>query len=221
MLETDTVRARILAAIVALPEKTSLKHLSLAIGKNPAYLQQFIRRGSPKILPERARHQLAKLLHLNEADLRSAVSMQDASTTSTAVSMPPGETDGFISIPFLEHPAYGQQHLPIMASPQMLHQYGITGTGPLRIAVSGDSAPDFSFSHGDMVIIDPTDTSPHQAGFFALDNGDHVRIRYLEKTTGAAVTISHHSTSGHTLLAEAVPVLGRVLFHFRSFSGRI
>ena len=48
-----------------------LKKLSLAIGRNHAYLQQFLMRGSPRELPESARHALAPLLGVSPDDLRS------------------------------------------------------------------------------------------------------------------------------------------------------
>jgi SOS-response transcriptional repressor LexA len=48
-----------------------LKKLSLAIGRNHAYLQQFLMRGSPRELPEAARHALAPLMGVSPDDLRS------------------------------------------------------------------------------------------------------------------------------------------------------
>jgi SOS-response transcriptional repressor LexA len=48
-----------------------LKKLSLAIGRNHAYLQQFLMRGSPRELPEAARHALSPLLGVSPDDLRS------------------------------------------------------------------------------------------------------------------------------------------------------
>lgn len=48
-----------------------LKNLSLAIGRNHAYLQQYLMRGSPRELPEAARHGLAPLLGVSPDDLRS------------------------------------------------------------------------------------------------------------------------------------------------------
>lgn len=55
-----------------------LKNLSLAIGRNPAYLQQYLMRGSPRELPEMARQALAPLLGCAADDLRSsAVSVGD------------------------------------------------------------------------------------------------------------------------------------------------
>lgn len=49
-----------------------LKKLSLAIGRNHAYLQQYLKRGSPRELPEAARHGLAPLLGVSPDELRSA-----------------------------------------------------------------------------------------------------------------------------------------------------
>src|SRR4029450_11807661 len=48
-----------------------LKNLSLAIGRNHAYLQQYLMRGSPRELPEAVRHGLAPLLGVSPGDLRS------------------------------------------------------------------------------------------------------------------------------------------------------
>jgi phage repressor protein C with HTH and peptisase S24 domain len=50
----------------------SLAQLSAQIGKNPAYLQQFIARGTPRRLNEDDRRALARLLDLSEESLRLA-----------------------------------------------------------------------------------------------------------------------------------------------------
>ena len=64
----DPVRARILDA--ARDRRLGLKALSLRLGRNPSYLQQFIARGTPKRLPEDLRQALAGMLGLPEAALR-------------------------------------------------------------------------------------------------------------------------------------------------------
>lgn len=45
---------------------TSLHALSCKIGRNPAYLQQWIQRGTPKRLPEKERLHLAMALNIDE-----------------------------------------------------------------------------------------------------------------------------------------------------------
>lgn len=64
----DTVRERISKA--ADRRGQTLKQLSLAVGKNHAYLQQFISRGVPRSLPEDVRRNLARMLEIDEDLLR-------------------------------------------------------------------------------------------------------------------------------------------------------
>jgi phage repressor protein C with HTH and peptisase S24 domain len=64
----DPVRDLVLARLDAIGE--TLKSASVKLGKNHAYLQQFIHRGVPARLPEDARHALARLLGVEEARLR-------------------------------------------------------------------------------------------------------------------------------------------------------
>ncbi len=47
----------------------NLRNLSRSLGRNDAYLQQYIKRGSPNYLPEEERNKLSKILNINSADL--------------------------------------------------------------------------------------------------------------------------------------------------------
>ena len=58
-----------------------LKKLSLTIGRNHAYLQQYLMRGSPRELPEAVRHGLAPLLGVAP----EAVASRDALLDPTAL----------------------------------------------------------------------------------------------------------------------------------------
>lgn len=62
---------KLLADTLARRPDLDLRNLSLSIGRNHAYLQQFLMRGSPRELPEAARHGLAPLLGVTPDDLRS------------------------------------------------------------------------------------------------------------------------------------------------------
>ena len=64
---TDPVRKRIRQLIGE--KHLDLKSLSLALGKNHAYLQQYLERGIPKELNERSRMLLAEQLEVDEAEL--------------------------------------------------------------------------------------------------------------------------------------------------------
>jgi len=66
----DAVRALIVARIKELG--LSLSDLSLRVGKNHAYFQQFIKRGVPLRLPEEVRGRVAQVLNIDERQLKPA-----------------------------------------------------------------------------------------------------------------------------------------------------
>lgn len=62
-----TIRYRVESYAAAKGE--TLANLSRLIGRNEAYLQQFIRRGTPRRLPEEERLRLAMALDIDERQL--------------------------------------------------------------------------------------------------------------------------------------------------------
>lgn len=68
----DPIRARLAQLIAA--RGTTLAEASRAIGRNHAYLQQFLTRGSPRHLPELVRFDLARFLEVEEGALREPIS---------------------------------------------------------------------------------------------------------------------------------------------------
>jgi transcriptional regulator with XRE-family HTH domain len=67
MENTDEIRKKIKRLINE--RGLNYAQLSLAIGKNIAYLQQFIKNGSPRRLGEVERHRLAQILRVDEQEL--------------------------------------------------------------------------------------------------------------------------------------------------------
>lgn len=66
-MNAEQVRAHI--ADLIKEKGKNLRALSLAIGKNEAYLHQFIHKGSPMRLPEEDRRKMANLLDVDEQEL--------------------------------------------------------------------------------------------------------------------------------------------------------
>ncbi len=66
----DAARKLLVDTLTRRPD-LDLKKLSLAIGRNHAYLQQYLTRGSPRELPEAARQGLAPLLGVTPDELRA------------------------------------------------------------------------------------------------------------------------------------------------------
>ena len=67
-IEKDNIREKI-KLIIKKDKKYNLRDLSRTLKKNDAYLQQYIFRGTPKILPEEYRHKLAEILNVNINEL--------------------------------------------------------------------------------------------------------------------------------------------------------
>lgn len=67
MENIDEVRKKIARLIVE--KGFNYAQISLAIGKNVAYIQQFIKNGSPRRLGEVERHKLAQILRVDEQEL--------------------------------------------------------------------------------------------------------------------------------------------------------
>ena len=67
-IENDNIREKI-KFIIKKDKKFNLRDLSRALKKNDAYLQQYIFRGTPRILPEEYRHKLAEILNVNINEL--------------------------------------------------------------------------------------------------------------------------------------------------------
>lgn len=66
--QNDPVRASLSARIAE--RQLDMNKLSRAIGRNSSYLQQYLKRGVPLVLPEDVREKLAPLVGMTANDLR-------------------------------------------------------------------------------------------------------------------------------------------------------
>ncbi len=64
LVDAATARANLVRRATDLD--VSLADLSRAAGRNPAYVQQFVERGTPRVLPEDVRLAIAKRLTMDE-----------------------------------------------------------------------------------------------------------------------------------------------------------
>jgi hypothetical protein len=87
--QLDPARSRLIQRAIEM--RMGLKELSLRIGKNPSYVQQFVMKGSPRALPEAARRAIAELLLIDETELREggADAAQATAVRPGVVSRPP------------------------------------------------------------------------------------------------------------------------------------
>jgi lambda repressor-like predicted transcriptional regulator len=90
---TDIDAPRALIVSVVEQRGLNLAHLSRSIGKAHSYLQQYLRRGIPRTLPEDVRERLACVLGVSPEALRGAVPGKGAprEAAADAVALTPDE----------------------------------------------------------------------------------------------------------------------------------
>lgn len=161
--------------------------LSRMLGRNPAYIQQFVRRGVPKRLKEEERHKLARYFSVSEALLGGPPEE-------------PGGSDGLLSIK--RHPVM------VSAGPGAVvsEEYGkpyfgfeerwlklLTATPPSRLSivrVGGDSMSP-TLNSGDDILVDLDDCGERlRDGIYVLRVDDALIVKRLAlNPLGRRVTI--------------------------------
>ena len=214
-------------------KKWSLASLSLALGRNPAYLQQYIHRQSPRRLPEPDRHHLAALLDIDEDELRPDGERAQKSPQSASGDL--GD-DGTVTIPFIDiQSAAG--HASIIDefeektsqswqfSAEILAQLSHRGLNHLRlITVRGDSMSPL-LEDGDIILIDLAANSARPAGIFVLDDGQGLVVKKCEilpKETAQEIEKIRISSANRTYAPyrralSDVRIIGRVIWMARTF----
>jgi phage repressor protein C with HTH and peptisase S24 domain len=134
--------------------RLSLSEVSIKLGRNHAYLQQFLERGVPRILPEAVRPALAALLQVEESALRGetpagavAPSRPVQTASESAAELPvyasaQGGTDGMSVTP---------EPIDWVPRPRPLQHVAKA----YAVYVVGDSM-DPAYRHGDMAFVHPS-----------------------------------------------------------------
>jgi SOS-response transcriptional repressor LexA len=105
----DAARSAIVSRVAELG--LSLSELSLRIGKNHAYFQQFIKRGVPNRLPEKVRLQVAGILGIDARLLQ-----EEAATEFAAANAGPRAGYGAVFIPVYGHAVGGKDGEFVLSS---------------------------------------------------------------------------------------------------------
>lgn len=151
-METRDPRQHLLR--LAQQRGTSLSALSRLLGRNPSYLQQFVRKGSPRKLEEVDRATLARYFGVGEHELGAP---EDISFGQVGIG-------GWIDVPRLELGvsagpgalAGGEQEVgSLRFSRQWLRQHGFDPARLSTVEVIGDSMEP-TLRHGDEILVDCT-----------------------------------------------------------------
>lgn len=199
----------------ALAEKgLTLKDASLAIGRNHAYLQQFIQRHVPDALPEVARAKLALVLGCGEEMIggRPRASMAENGAVyipehDVRASAGPGAiVDGETEIEKWPLPKnYVRNVLSLRSSNLAI------------IEVIGDSM-DPTLKSGDKIMIDLHDKNVSLPGVFALYDGDATVVKRVERIPGTdtlRIRSDNPLHGAYDVPVELVHIAGRVVWFGR------
>lgn len=194
----------------------SLSRLSQLIGRNATYLQQFIRKGSPRKLEEDDRRVLAEFFGVSESELGAPEGNSYIAPDSAA----PKHGD-WVDIPRLPlgasagPGALGGEEAPFDAfrfSRRWLREQGLEPGMLSAIAVEGDSMEPL-LRHGDEILVDRT-PRPLRDGIHVVRLGDALLVKRVASAGAGRVTLLSQNLAYppvEVALAE-VDVVGRVVW---------
>jgi phage repressor protein C with HTH and peptisase S24 domain len=185
----------------------SLAQLSALIGRNSSYLQQFVRKGSPRKLEEGDRAKLARFFAVSEAELGGS---EEKSSETDWVDVPRlalGASAGPGAVP-QEEQAVGAFRF----SRRWLRQQGLDSRSLSAIAVDGDSMEPV-LRDGDEILVDTT-LRPLRDGVHVVRVGEVLLVKRLETgRPGLVVLKSDNPAYDPIALAPCdVEVVGRVVW---------
>lgn len=216
MVTTDP-RVRLLE--LASERGASLSGLSELIGRNSTYLQQFIRKGSPRKLEENDRRTLARFFGVAESELGGPEEKSSASVGKPALSewcdvprLPLGASAGPGALALEEQPIGAFRF-----SARWLREQGLSPSMLSAIRVEGDSM-EATLRDGDEILVDRT-PRPLRDGIHVVRTGDALLVKRLDLgRPGVIALVSDNPAYGRIeLRPDEVEVIGRVVWK----SGRL
>jgi phage repressor protein C with HTH and peptisase S24 domain len=191
----------------------SLAALSRMLGRNAAYLQQFITRGSPRKLEEDDRRRLAQFFGIAERELGG----QDLPPAQPA----PTSKGEWVSVPRLALEAaagagaLGTFEVPfdtLQFSRRWLRDHDLEQASLSMIRVSGDSMEPV-LREGDEILVDRT-PGPWREGIHVIRIGDALLVKLLQALPPDRVRlVSHNPQYAPVEVArDEVDVVGRVVW---------
>ena len=230
-MDLDPTRLRVMKLIQQ--RRTDLKKASLAIGRNAAYLQQYLYRGIPKTLPEDAREALAAFLGVPEESLRPAKTesaVEPALPSVVSAAPPPAlgaPVPGFSQIPELDvrasagHGAFHEGDEEIKAvwmfpDAVIRHELRARSANLRIITIDGDSMEPLLAS-GDRVLVDTSQRVPAPPGIFVIWDGLGIvakRIEHIPTAEPSRIVIKSVNPlyNDYERPTEDVNIIGRVIW---------
>jgi len=186
------------------------RSLSLAIGKNEAYLHQYINKGSPIRLPEEQRRKLASLLDVDEQELTDIklpkiISVQAGCLKSNLIEMISPDSEqksvGFLSLPDSDYSAITR------TSSDMVKM----------LRINGDCLSP-TLKDGDYILADFSTQSFLTDGLYVVSLAGNLLIRRIQQISSSEfLLISDNSNyKSVTVSSKKLSIVGKVIFALKS-----
>ena len=196
----------------------SLASLSELLGRNPSYLQQFIKKGSPRKLEEGDRKTLAEFFGVDESELGAPDSA--AKEKSYEWSRLARDSD-WIDVPRLNIGASaGPGALPdneatfdaFRFSRRWLSEQGLEGAKLQAITVEGDSMEPL-LKNGDEILID-TSQRPFRDGVHVVRLGDTLMVKRVAQAGAGRFSLLSQNLAYPPVdvAADEMQMIGRVVW---------
>lgn len=220
LFDNDPVRVRVFERIAELG--LDMADVSRKVEKNHAYIQQYLKRGIPRKLPENVRAMLAKVLEEDEQNLGGRHSSRGTADYNSTI-------DSRQIAEYYAHSGAGGGMILEDEDPvrvwQLPRDYlewelGVPQNGPLAfVMVRGDSMEP-TLRSGDRILIDRSDLNVSQPGIFVLWDGDGRVVKRVERVLGSVPQklrlISDNPVhAAYEVTAELVTIIGRAVWAAR------
>jgi phage repressor protein C with HTH and peptisase S24 domain len=208
-MDKDDPRQRLLA--LADGRRVSLSGLSRMIGKNESYLQQFVRKGSPRKLEEGDRAMLARFFGVPEAELGAPLQKSGADWVDIP-RLPLGASAGSGAMVDGEG-AIGSFRF----SPRWLRDQGLQADRLSAIAVKGDSMEP-TLRDGDEILVDHA-LRGLRDGIYVVRLDGTLLVKRLDTRRSDRIVLRSDNRNYPQIECDiaAVEVIGRVVWK----SGRL
>lgn len=189
-----------LARLVA-DRRLSLSELSRVLGRNAAYLQQYLNRGSPRELGERDRARLAAYLGVGEAALGGPM---------PAALVPVPRLDVYASAGAGAHADAEALRQPFPFPSLLLRQLGVRPEAASMIRVTGESMLP-TLDDGDEILVDRDKRRIDLRGIFVLRVDGELLVKRVRSAVGGIDLISDNPAYAVRFVrAGEFEVIGRV-----------
>lgn len=198
------------AALAAVMEEQgrSFAELSRVIRRNPAYLQQYLRRGTPRTLAEADRGRLARYMGVPEARFGgpSLDGMIEVARLDVVASAGPGRR---VDSEAMRRPG--------AFSPALLRELGVDPDTASIIRVEGDSMAPL-LEHGDEILVDRARRRvTSKGGIFVLRIEGELMVKRLRPAVGGIEAISENPAYPVRFFrSDTLEVVGRVAWLSRA-----